>query len=568
VAVLKVKLQKRAFSMPCMTVPESTKSIEKLVEMFPYGKLSFVPSSKDFLEPPEIDYTAYKTDEVDLLRADLLRVNFLKKAKFLSGTSPKEVAKREFIRAEEKCLETNYFLKKLADGRINDNPLNAVLFTAQRKIASILGRYSFESSLTLSRWGPGSTSSCKGAEVSASDKFAARPHTTPHFSRIAHQMLSECPSWSAMLADCDVEVPVSPVLDVIKGSRVSFVPKSAKTHRAICVEPHLNVYFQAGIGRLIRRKLKYAGVDLDDQSLNQRLAQYGSIDDSLATLDLRSASDTISHELVAQLLPEEWYEAMNACRSHYGSFDGKEYFRFNKFSSMGNGFTFDLESLIFYALALAVCELEGFNPFWVNVFGDDLVVPSGISQSMIDILEKCGFEVSKNKSFVQGPFRESCGHDYFLGSQVRSVYLKDRPVTPLDWLKIANSIRRLSHQWLEYKGCDRRLKLAYDFAVSRVPKDFRFKIPDGFGDGGLVVNFDEACPRLAADIQEYAGWEGFVFQHLTTEAVCKEEQSRRLITAGCHTLSKTGNSIPLRDKVVLKKATSIAPIWRDLGLWN
>lgn len=558
---MKVKLSRKVFQIPQKTDPEARRDLDKLVSLFPRGISKYTPSSEVYIEPPLIDHNLYIGRLADL-RKDLLLHSFLSKAPFLKGTSPREKAIESFRLAEDQCYRTNKFLRSLARDPTQDPALNAVLFTAQRKIARILGPYTFEAALTLSKWGPGSTSSCKGSQVSSSDKFAAKPETTPQFSRIAHRMMAECPSWSALLADCDLGVPVSPILYDIKGSRVSFVPKNAKTHRAICVEPHLNVFFQMGIGRLIRRQLLRSGLDLNDQTLNQRLAKHGSLDGSLATIDLKAASDTISRELVLQLLPFDWFAAMDECRSHYGSLDGKEYFLFNKFSSMGNGFTFDLESLIFYALCLSVAELEDINPFWVNVFGDDIVFPTVGVPRLIEVLQKCGFTTNTEKSFSSGPFRESCGQDFFFGQPVRSVFLKELPTTPVAWIKIANSIRRLSLQWGDHKHCCQSLKKAYDFAVSRIPKDFRYKIPDGFGDGGLIVNIDEASPTPVRN-----GWEGYYFQHLTSSPLVKITQSRALITAGVHTIGQTGNRIPLRDKFVLKKATSIAQVWRNLGPW-
>lgn len=563
--ILQVKLQKREFQIPQQSSEISLKNVSKLVSLFPKGRITvdhFDPSTY-----PVIDYTSYLRNETPVLRRDLLAVSYLSKAKFLNGLSPRQAAVDSFIASERMCHDTNLYLRSLASGRINDSSLNAVLFTAQRKIAKILGRFSYDSAFNRCTWGPGSTSSCKGAKVSNSEKFAAKPHVTAQCSSVARQYLNNAPSWSALLSGSDFDAPVSPMLEVIKGSRVTFVPKNAKTHRAICVEPHLNVFLQAGIGRLLRQRLLSAGLDLSDQTLNQRLAERGSLDGSLATIDLKAASDTISREIVKQLLPWDWFEAMDKTRSHSGSFDGREYFLFEKFSSMGNGFTFDLESLLFWSIALSVAELHGINPFWINVFGDDIVVPTEMVSEFSEVIRKCGFEVNVNKSFSTGPFRESCGSDFFHGDAVRSVFLKELPRTPTDWIKVANQIRLLAHQWAGGRGCCRTLETAYRFAVSQVPRDFRFKIPKGYGDGGLIVNFDEAAPSLAGDLRRYSGWEGYLFTHLVTKAVTYKSKDRSLITSGVFKPGQAGNELAFRERVVLKKVTSIAPSWDDLGAW-
>jgi hypothetical protein len=60
----------------------------------------------------------------------------------------------------------------------------------------------------------------------------------------------------------------------------------------------------------------------------------------------------------------------------------------------------------------------------INVFGDDIVVRPIIYSRLLRLLHLAGFKVNADKSFNEGPFRESCGHDYFLGKEIRGVYMK------------------------------------------------------------------------------------------------------------------------------------------------
>lgn len=506
-----------------------------------------------------------------------LRNNFLKKFKGFTFGNPREEAKKKFLLYEDRCRESNRNIRAYREGHKCDHLLQAVMLTAQRKISQVLGRFDFDELLRVSRWGPGSTSSCKGSQVSSAMKFASRPDVTSEFLYKARLSLPLLPSWSALLADQEYGFIGNPMMPVVKGNRITFVPKTAKTDRTIAVEPHVNVFFQNGLGRMIRRRLKTrAQIDLDDQTLNQRLARQGSIDDGLATLDLEGASDTICRELVRDLLPEDWFSWLDSARSHWGTLDG-EVIHYQKFSSMGNGATFDLESLIFWALSSAVVELTGYNSFWVNVFGDDIVVPSGAADEVIRILELVGFLVNRQKSFTQGPFRESCGLDYYLGFNVRSVYLKEVPVTPLDWIVIANQLRRLSHQWGDERGCDASLKTAYEFALSRVPRDLhRYRVPFGFElkgsrtngyDGvGILSNLDEAVPHLINT--EPDGWFGFKTAGFSARTVTHLSMDRSLATAGTHTLSDQGNELPLRDRTIYREVSVFVPgDWVDLGPW-
>jgi hypothetical protein len=76
-------------------------------------------------------------------------------------------------------------------------------------------------------------------------------------------------------------------------NRVVFVPKNYKTHRSIAAEADFNLPFQLAIDRHIKTKLRRVGIDLGSQKRNQELARQGSLDGSVATIDLRMACDSM-----------------------------------------------------------------------------------------------------------------------------------------------------------------------------------------------------------------------------------------------------------------------------------
>lgn len=510
------------------------------------------------------------------IRKIALRNSFLKKFKGFTFGNPRETAKQSFLGYERRCRDSNVKLRALRRGQVIDPYLQSIMLMAQRKISRVLGDFDVHELLSVSRWGPGVTSSTKGPLVASAAKFASRPDVTRDFLSRARLLMPALPSWSALLTEQDYGTIVNPIMPIVKGNKITFVSKTAKTHRTIAVEPHINVYFQNGLGRMIRRRMKYrAQVDLNDQTLNQRLARLGSLDDSLATLDLEGASDTICIELVRDLVPEVWFNWLNAARSQNGELDG-EVIRYEKFSSMGNGATFDLESLIFWALSSAVVELEGYNPFWVNVFGDDIIVPSGCFDRLAQVLDSVGLIVNRSKSFGSGPFRESCGKDWFLGYDVRPVYLKDIPDKPIDWIILANQIRRLAHNWGEHQFCHSSLKTAYEFCLSRVPKEFHvFKVPlgydlkrsesGGYEGNGLISNFDEACPSIRGKY----GWDGWHIRALAPKALTVKSAHRSLLTAGVFHPSQGGNDLPLRERFIYREVSMFVPSnWHDLGPWG
>lgn len=212
------------------------------------------------------------------------------------------------------------------------------------------------------------------------------------------------------------------------------VPKSAKTDRVICYEPHMNIWLQLKVGTYLKGRLLRAGVNLRDQSVNQRRALISSRTGDYATIDLSMASDTLALELVYELLPIDWAIYLDELRSKKTYWPDGVWRENQKFSSMGNGFTFELESLIFYALASAVTPD-------VSVFGDDIICPTGKANEVIRVLASAGFVVNSAKSFTHGPFRESCGMDGFCGVDVTPVYLRKLPSSRGDVAKLHNAIR-------------------------------------------------------------------------------------------------------------------------------
>jgi hypothetical protein len=262
----------------------------------------------------------------------------------------------------------------------------------------------------------------------------------------------------------------------------------------------MNMYVQKGIGAMIRRKLRFAGCNLDDQTRNQRLARVGSVSGRLATIDLSMASDTISREIVTKLLPHDWTEAMEHCRSAFGVLPSGEKIFYQKFSSMGNGFTFELESLIFYALTLAWCHHHGEEVSRVSVYGDDIILPTAVAASFCGLLEFCGFKTNERKSYWTGRFRESCGKHYFSGHEVSPFFVR-RPVTRLtDLFLLHNNLYRWLErsEWIDLEERDqvrqllRRIR-SYAPAKWRKPRLF-----DGYGDGAFIGSFDEVTPRRAS----------------------------------------------------------------------
>lgn len=435
---------------------------------------------------------------------DYQAISFLRKVPFqnVEGLSPEAEAKKKFFEAEAQCKETNHRIRTfLAKPERASAVARQAFCLAVSAIREVLGDVvSSAEWLSGCRFGPGAFNhpSVSGL-TSIYDKLQVCPSVTRDFREAGAVLVMSSPSWARSVTDTEVEgfwPFVSPdLLHETPGNRVTFVPKTATTERAIAIEPLVNIYAQLGLGRMIRRRLDaVAHIDLNDQSLNQQLAREGSIRGFLATIDLSSASDTVARELVRALLPEAWYKVLDITRSKVGVLDGTP-FVYEKFSSMGNGFTFELESLIFWALSRSACVIAG-TPEMVSVYGDDIVVPVDAYDTLEEILTFFGFTFNKAKSFKSGPFRESCGKDYYNGCDVRPFLQTEVPEEVQDLFTLANGLRRLASRRLHpYMGCDVRFRRAWKSVVSALPRCIasHVRVPAHAGDSdGLVCNWDEA----------------------------------------------------------------------------
>lgn len=229
--------------------------------------------------------------------------------------------------------------------------------------------------------------------------------------------------------------------------RVVSVPKTLKTPRIISVEPSYMMLMQKSIAMPLMEvlesgRLGFKSIRFSDQSENRRLAQVGSVDGSLATIDLSDASDLVSNDLVKQMLKvcPSFLELIQDCRSSKAQLRDGTLVHLSKFASMGSALCFPLEAMAFFSLvmtALARYELEH-NPRVtslsrrllqqlskkVAVYGDDIIVPAETAPMVMEYLEANGLRVNHSKSFVQGFFRESCGGDYYKGHDVTPVYIR------------------------------------------------------------------------------------------------------------------------------------------------
>lgn len=368
---------------------------------------------------------------------------FLKK--FDDGKSHGELesgAVEKWLWAEKQCYRTNRRLTELpylASTDVGYGRVWSILDQARKNLLRKIGYGPGSRGEDLARFGPGATVSDVGTRTTMSHKMSS----TPTLTRDAWPYLVPWSGtrWATAVASRNDQP------QFVRGNLYFTVPKTATSLRSCAKEPSLNVYYQLGHGRALRRAL-HGWVDLNyGQDHHRRLAKMASESGEFATLDLSSASDTLALGLVSLLLPKGWFDALSDLRSPVTTV-GDTPFILEKFSSMGNGYTFELETAIFCSLLSAVPGISVGTNAWV--YGDDIIVPTTCVSNVVAILQYCGFTLNKSKSFAVGPFRESCGGDFYDGFPVRGAYLREDLHEPQIIISCANKVRRLGFDLYGY----------------------------------------------------------------------------------------------------------------------
>lgn len=454
------------------------KRLKRMYELGEHKKiLSMVVNPSGFSDWREF-FLAYQCQHL-LRKYPLLR----------TGINLQSVALEKFLLSEDRCRAMNAKLSRSGMGLSFSE--RSVFETARGEVKRILGHFDWDACLPFFAHGPGAAVGLPRERGHPWYKFGeSTPTVTGECLALVRTMCGFSDTWKQAYGE-------RPTVNLVDASKVTTVPKDARGDRTIAIEPLWNMYFQKGIGGLIRSRLRRSGCNLNDQTVNQELARVGSVSGSLSTIDLSSASDSIARVLVERLLPDDWLAALNMTRTSRALLPCGEKTFLQKFSSMGNGYTFELESLIFLAVGRAILKLHGKSDRVVSVYGDDIVIDADCALPLIAFLDAIGFKTNIDKTFVDGPFRESCGKHYFLGRDVTPFFLKRRISDVEDLFYVLNSIKRVAFRFLGVGyGLDGRFEWAYRSIYNLLPQRYRgFSIPDGVGDTGLLRDLDEVCPR-------------------------------------------------------------------------
>lgn len=328
--------------------------------------------------------------------------------------------------------------------------LDPVAFTNGSEATSTNGFNSIESKLMRSRWD--CTDDCfelwaKTAHETLAIKRAVRSRFTATMLRNKVDIkLFHKTSYSMFKGEKDFKFlcfrrTLEHVTFRCDCSRFSTVRKNNEKDRPIDLQPLCNMLVQRRVGNGFRSLLLSLGIDLDHLADKHRVMIRNR---EVATIDLKNASDSVLLSLVKFLFPKRVFDFINQSRVFMTKGLDGHYYVTNKVSSMGNGFTFELMTVILRALGLQ---------YSVNfsVFGDDIIIPNIYANHLIDDLQKVGFLVNVDKTFINSPFRESCGSNYHDDFGYIESYDFEYPETIHDCVVLNNKAYALSLKYPQFR---------------------------------------------------------------------------------------------------------------------
>lgn len=247
-----------------------------------------------------------------------------------------------------------------------------------------------------------------------------------------------------------------------KRSKYWEVPKNYKTTRSIMMEPAAYMYFQQEVLRWLLDCMDRSPiaqiVDLRDQAMNREYALWGSIHQTLDTIDLSAASDRVHVDIVKAVFPAKILYYLLGTRSSTVVLPDGRTTTVKKFAPMGSALCFPVQCILFaaitiigYTMAAQACTLEDLrgNSDRINLFrrvlrglsrdhtrysrshvaprvyGDDIICDTRVTTDVIHLLNHFGLKVNVDKSFTGGQMvRESCGIYAYQGEDITPFLLR------------------------------------------------------------------------------------------------------------------------------------------------
>lgn len=317
-----------------------------------------------------------------------------------------------------------------------------VIRMARGLVRQVLGNYDLEEHIKLCRFSTKATVG-NGRNSSYIDEKLSQPlsGSQAHIEWFYKHILTEDPILYGIYADrygdyvngCGQDVLCSAVFsDVCRNLRTTNVPKAWDKLRPITPDTTIGSYYSSGLGRVLQDRLKDIRLSekglrgtqskyrLDIRKLQEKHKRYAkdaSVDLRYVTADLSEASNSFGADLINMLVPRKWYNVLKFGRVTHTMVGDKLVLQ-TSFMAMGIGFTFTLQTLLFWALLKAIQILTETHGR-ISVYGDDLIYPKGMHKVVEKLFPEMRLLLNADKTFCEHAFRESCGGDFYRGVDVR-----------------------------------------------------------------------------------------------------------------------------------------------------
>jgi len=323
-------------------------------------------------------------------------------------------------RSVKKFMDNNARLLSFDYGNISDLT-RSVLFSARGWLGNTLGDFNSSAALRNCKFGKKSSvgipkrKACEGARyevlTGSQEQILWFKHCYGVYDRPGYEY-----------ARGRAERKKLPMFYECTELEATLVPKKFDSLRIIVPNTTIGSLHSSGIGGLMEEKLRFAGYDIRAlQPIHGELARVGSVTGQLVTADQVSASDNITVKLVEMLFEPRWAAALMAYRIGDVRVDGL-LVNCPTYSTMGNGITFPLQTLVFLSLLYGVKDVLGLANPVISVFGDDMIYDVSMHATVCTVFSELGLVINESKTFADGEFRESCGSDYYRGVNVRPAF--------------------------------------------------------------------------------------------------------------------------------------------------
>lgn len=282
-------------------------------------------------------------------------------------------------------------------------PVTDVEYTSGESFISSKGHTSLRQKLkNPDHWTVTYEAADKAAEMVWSTR-ALRNTAWRHLETLAYAEISEALWCGRSEKEIFVRGIKTYLFKCVVGARLALVPKDNEIDRAINVEPTLNMLLQRQVGLGLRGVLSGLGNDLETGQIQHKrkisLSRW-------ATVDFSSASDSHILACFLEMFPSHFTDYVCTIRSFITVIKSRQLEVPNfKLASMGNGFTFEVMTMLILSVARV------FDPE-ATVYGDDVIISNEYAVDFMTAMEALGWTINKKKSFVNSPFRESCGGFY------------------------------------------------------------------------------------------------------------------------------------------------------------